>query len=172
MEPLLGPVAIWPYAKPHCERHRGPLDADGKCEVCEGRGLWSLDDQLEESDKAPIRPGLDWVIVGGESGSGARPMHPDWVRSLRDQCQTAGVPFLFKQWGEWCQESFFCTEQGAKTALYMDSNGDTRPAKFGARNGATTIQRVGKVAAGRNLDGRTWDEIPTSEHDESTGATL
>jgi protein gp37 len=44
---------------------------------------------------------LDWVIVGGESGPGARPMHPDWVRSIRDQCQEAGVPFFFKQWGEW-----------------------------------------------------------------------
>ncbi len=44
--------------------------------------------------------GIDWVICGGESGPGARPMHPDWVRSIRDQCVAAGVPFLFKQWGE------------------------------------------------------------------------
>jgi protein gp37 len=44
---------------------------------------------------------LDWVVVGGESGPSARPMHPDWARSLRDQCAAAGVPFLFKQWGEW-----------------------------------------------------------------------
>ncbi|MGB3432431.1 phage Gp37/Gp68 family protein [Achromobacter sp.] len=44
---------------------------------------------------------LDWVIVGGESGPGARPIHPDWARNLRDECQAAGVPFLFKQWGEW-----------------------------------------------------------------------
>lgn len=47
------------------------------------------------------RPGIDWVVVGGESGPNARPMHPDWVRSLRDQCADSGVPFLFKQWGEW-----------------------------------------------------------------------
>jgi len=46
-------------------------------------------------------PGLDWVIVGGETGPGARPMHPDWVRSVRDQCQEAEVPFFFKQWGGW-----------------------------------------------------------------------
>lgn len=46
-------------------------------------------------------PGLDWIIVGGESGSNARPMHPNWARSLRDQCAGAGVPFFFKQWGEW-----------------------------------------------------------------------
>lgn len=44
---------------------------------------------------------LHWVICGGESGPQARPMHPDWVRSLRNQCAEAGVPFLFKQWGEW-----------------------------------------------------------------------
>jgi protein gp37 len=44
---------------------------------------------------------INWVIVGGESGPGARPVHPDWVRSIRDQCVAAGVPFFFKQWGEW-----------------------------------------------------------------------
>ncbi|MBY0430173.1 MAG: phage Gp37/Gp68 family protein, partial [Rhodospirillales bacterium] len=49
----------------------------------------------------PPHARLDWVIVGGESGPKARPMHPDWARSLRDQCADAGVPFLFKQWGEW-----------------------------------------------------------------------
>lgn len=47
------------------------------------------------------RPGIDWVIAGGESGPGARPMHPAWVRSIRDQCAAAAVPFFFKQWGEW-----------------------------------------------------------------------
>src|SRR5690606_20331421 len=47
------------------------------------------------------RTSLDWVVVGGESGPNARPMHPDWARSLRDQCQAAGVAFLFKQWGEY-----------------------------------------------------------------------
>lgn len=47
---------------------------------------------------------IDWVIVGGESGPGARPMHPEWARSLRDQCTAAGVAFLFKQWGEWIPE--------------------------------------------------------------------
>lgn len=48
---------------------------------------------------AGYKPPLDWIIVGGESGQGARPMDPDWARSLRDQCAAAGVPFLFKQWG-------------------------------------------------------------------------
>ena len=63
--------------------------------------------------------GLDWVIVGGESGAGARPMDLEWVRSLRDRCTAAGVPFFFKQWG-----------------------------------GRTP------KAGGRELDGRTWDEMP------------
>lgn len=49
----------------------------------------------------PMHQTLDWVIVGGESGPNARPMHPDWARSLRDQCAAADVPFFFKQWGEW-----------------------------------------------------------------------
>jgi protein gp37 len=160
MEPLLGSVEIWRYATPHCERHPGKLDQDGKCTVCEGRGIWLSDEPLTEAQKAPVRPGLDWVIVGGESGPYARPMHPDWARSLRDQCSAAGVPFLFKQWGEWCPESVYGTEKAAKTAQYLSYNGEIRPAAFGARNGATTIQRVGKHAAGRMLDGQIWDGIP------------
>lgn len=76
---------------------------------------------------------LQWVIVGGESGPEARPMHPDWARSLRDQCVSAGVPFHFKQWGEWAPRAGFTDE---------------------------TTFRVGKRKAGRVLDGRTWDEWP------------
>lgn len=157
MEPLLGPVAIWPYTKPHCERHRGPLDDDGKCEVCDGRGLWSLGDQLDESEKAPIRPGIDWVIVGGESGPNARPMHPDWARSLRDQCQAAGVPFLFKQWGEWMPpESPTTKYPGREWRDVVDATGAVRPVSFvGDRviESSRQVVRVGKKAAGRLLDG-------------------
>src|SRR5690606_39843428 len=61
---------------------------------------------VEESGHAWIRPAIDWVVVGGESGPGARPMPPDWARSLRDQCVAAGVPFLFKQWGDWAPGRF------------------------------------------------------------------
>lgn len=77
------------------------------------------------------RPGIAWVIVGGESGPGARMMSPDWARDLRDECQNADVPFLFKQWGEWAPI-----------------------------NDKDTMQRVGKHRAGRELDGRTWDQYP------------
>lgn len=79
--------------------------------------------------------GLSWVIAGGESGPKARPAHPDWFRSVRDQCAAARVPFLFKQWGEWAPNPAF--------------DG------FGVQ-----VERVGKKAAGRKLDGRTHDGFP------------
>lgn len=90
-------------------------------------------------------PGLDWVICGGESGPGARPMHPDWARSLRDQCQAAGVPFFFKQWGEW---------------LPARSDGGTTEKLGKVLNGADEPWRVGKKAAGALLDGREWKQFP------------
>lgn len=80
--------------------------------------------------------GIHWWIAGGESGPNARPMHPDWARSLRDQCVAAEVPFFFKQWGEWMPEN--CV-----------------PPKPEVRS-----IRVGKARAGRLLDGREWNEFP------------
>lgn len=88
---------------------------------------------------------IHWVIAGGESGHGARPMHPDWARILRDQCQAAGVPFLFKQWGEY-------------TPYYEQVNTETGQLQLAEYTKG--MQRVGKKAAGRVLDGRTWDEFP------------
>lgn len=88
--------------------------------------------------------GIDWVIAGGESGHHARPMHPDWARSLRYQCQAAGVPFLFKQWGEWLPL------QTADEA----GNREIREAEN------IHWAKVGKHAAGRLLDGREWNEFP------------
>ena len=87
--------------------------------------------------------GISWVIAGGESGHGARPTHPAWFRSLRDQCQAAGVPFFFKQWGEFVSVS--------------EVAGDGPHHSF--PDGAT-VRRVGKKAAGRTLAGRTWDQFP------------
>ncbi len=149
MEPLLGPVHIWRWAAAHCERHPGALDPDGKCGVCESLGIWGIPgaDVLTDAEKAPIRPGLDWVIVGGESGPGARPMHPAWARDLRDQCAAAGVPFLFKQWGEW----------GPYDRSRTNSVGLAIPGSLDE-----PLQWFGKKLAGRLLDGRTWDEAPVS----------
>lgn len=89
---------------------------------------------------------IDWVICGGESGPKARPMHSDWARSLRDQCDTAGVPFLFKQWGEWLPES-----EGAL------GYGDCRAARW---PDGTVSRCVGKKTAGRQLDRRLHDAYP------------
>ena len=82
----------------------------------------------------PLDGRFHWIIAGGESGPGARPMHPDWARDLRDQCAAAGTPFLFKQWGEWA------------------------PRYDGV--GREYTLRVGKKSAGRLLDGVLHDGFP------------
>ncbi|BBZ65794.1 hypothetical protein MINS_12230 [Mycolicibacterium insubricum] len=114
---------------------------------------------------------LDWVVAGGESGPGARPMHPKWARDLRDQCQAAGIAYLFKQYGEWSPLG-----EPSSRHLVMTDDGNTYEAgdldwPDGPRRGEaqranfphhhpTFLYRVGKKAAGRELDGRTWDEYP------------
>jgi protein gp37 len=93
---------------------------------------------------------LNWVVVGGESGRGARPMQPAWARSLRDQCASAGVPFLFKQWGEWAPHYMLRAHSAGGPAVreeYFDGTG-------------VRMDRVGKKAAGRVLDGVTHDGYP------------
>ncbi len=118
---------------------------------------------------------LDWIVVGGESGPNARPMHTDWARSLRDQCASAGVPFLFKQWGEWAPRSGILTgggtdfseidpsctrwpnvirlgEHGHDTRISENCNDDMGEEIF--------MQKVGKKLAGRLLDGCLHDGYP------------
>lgn len=96
---------------------------------------------------------LDWVICGGETGSGARPMHPDWVRSLRDQCQAAGVPFFFKSWGEWMPSY----QTGATFEL---SRLKTDEVVMSGPGHGVVMKKAGKKAAGRLLDGQTWEQRP------------
>jgi len=101
-------------------------------------------------EKEPQNDVLNWVICGGESGHSARPMHPAWATSLRDQCQTAGIPFFFKQWGEWLPSS-----------QYRD--GDLERFHEKAQhsfNADTHCFWVGKHNAGRLLDGREWNGFP------------
>lgn len=104
---------------------------------------------------------LDWIICGGESGPHARPMHPDWARSLRDQCKAAGVPFLFKQWGEWAPCRY--EDRGWKfsdtphVTWWADQQ---RFVPFEPNIGQIGLKRVGKHAAGRLLDGRVHSEWP------------
>lgn len=93
-------------------------------------------------------PGISWVIVGGESGPGARPMHPQWVRSIRDQCQAAGVSFFFKQWGEWAPDCLCATKRAHRETPRPE------PGNPGV------MFRCGKRTAGRLIDGREWNEFP------------
>jgi protein gp37 len=148
-EPLLGPVNLW---------HRmDPADPNADCTFC-GAGWWDdegghplFDEENEDTGQWCLGPmqrhaHINWVVVGGESGPGARPMHPDWARTLRDQCTAAGVPYFFKQWGEW--------------APAVDLDPDRRERAPEQLAGQEYVCRVGKRAAGRELDGRTWDEYP------------
>lgn len=135
-EPLLGPVALRPFLQrgDHELREMDPMAA-------------AMLSQAEEKGSAWVRPGIDWVVVGGESGPGARPMHPDWPRSIRDQCQADRVPFLFKQWGEWLP------------VLGQSEGVPIRGKKHSFEDG-TFVGWVGKKSSGRRLDGRTWDQYP------------
>jgi protein gp37 len=105
-------------------------------------------------------PQLDWVVAGGESGTNARPMHPDWARALRDQCAANGVPFFFKQWGGWLPIDQWSFDRSLKqTAIHVsgariDDCTDEFPAD-GQR-----FACVGKTAAGRTLDGVLHDAMP------------
>lgn len=115
-------------------------------------------------------PLLDWVIVGGESGRNARPMHPDWARSLRDQCSEAQVPFLFKQWGEWAhvdrrdarEGDVWVIGEGMQSVPWRPDTEGAEAHRWGPHRDEI-MRRVGKKAAGRELDGRTWDEFPKGE---------
>lgn len=120
-EPLLGPLDLARWLS--TEDETNPFGDEGR------RGEYP-------------GPEIDWVIAGGESGRGARPSHPEWVRLLRNQCQAAGVPFFFKQWGEW-------------------RPGEVDENIYGAAAG--NMSKVGKKYAGRLLDGREWNEFPVAE---------
>lgn len=102
-------------------------------------------------DPDPSRTYLDWVICGGESGPGARPMHPGWARTLRDQCEVSGTAFLFKQWGAWVPAGEGIGILPPRQQYIGESDGD------GFRQ---VVSRVGKKAAGREIDGRLWDHYP------------
>lgn len=135
IEPMLGAIDltgfIWGRQQPCSEC---PKDVDCECGGTPTREL-------------PGEPALSWVIVGGESGPKARPMHPNWVRSIRDQCAAASVPFHFKQWGEWSP-----APQGATAATVCHRFPD-----------GELVFRVGKKVASRLLEGREHNEFPFGE---------
>jgi len=139
VEPMLGPIDLGLFGTiPHCTDNGGSYNLT--------------------ADR------INWVIVGGESGPDARPMHPDWVRSIRDQCLETDVPFFFKQWGEYAPvenvlNNWYLIEESnnpqRKNVGWVRSVGD--------EDNEAAVARVGKHRAGRLLDGREWNEYPVTD---------
>jgi protein gp37 len=161
-EPLLGPVnlnSIHEVFDDGC-LHTWESALDGK-----RFSPWVGDD---EDPMIPGFPKLDWVVAGGESGKGARPMHPDWARSLRDQCAAADVPFFFKQWGEWelaldrekddpdwrADYSNNYVDHGKSRWLNIEGGRGFHGERF------VVMRQVGKKRAGRLLDGVEHNGMP------------
>lgn len=136
-----GPAEVWRWPLPNfwpgvsVESRRYLYRLDRLREAPAAVRMVSFEPLLEDLGEVNLQ-GIGWAIAGGESGRGARPMHPDWVRSLRDQCVAAGVPFFFKQWGEWT------------------------PAISARRGADAYFIRAGKKHSGAVLDGREWREFP------------
>lgn len=139
IEPMLGPINLSPLHPPR----NALYENDDAVSLYALRGKSAY--QIPGSHWTEDFPKIDWVIVGGESGPKARPLEPNWVRSLRNQCQASGVPFHFKQWGEWAFEG----QAGADGKVWLWS--------FDAES----EQRVGKKRAGRLLDGIEHNGFPT-----------
>lgn len=176
-EPLLGPIDLFGKLDYHGHRPKLTYWLDGR----PGFG-----DPYTTSTGIQMRPlttgpKLDWVVAGGETGPNARTPHPDWFRTLRNQCAQAGVPFLFKQWGDWGpmwpldkDDHIITTRRGLGVTIANDGTvyqpGDLSypdGPRYGEavraghdRAHLTAMYRLGKKKAGRELDGRTHDEFP------------
>lgn len=220
-EPLLGPIdlARWLAIDWQCSFCQHFFTGKHKpvCPSCGKEGGWSGSHRFNgrgfaRNGAVPVQrgKGIDWVICGGESGPGARPLAPAWARSLRDQCNAAGVAYFFKQWGEWGMptDSLSALDwpyhpnhdrthwfdrrrcirpiESSWSDKYKDGIGAFSPPPFDlfqtpeyldqvarcpqetcriarkceGNSARAAVTRVGKKAAGRLLDGRTWDEVP------------
>lgn len=144
MEPLLGPVDLGSHLR-----------------------LPRMPERIVRPHSVPVAYmdviGLDWVIVGGESGPGSRAMSPAWVRSIRDQCQRAEVPFFFKQFGEYMPHAEVPEGVHSRGNVFVRGDGSLVPKTeflVPQSRDFEAMALVGKKAAGRVLDGRVWDEVP------------
>jgi protein gp37 len=175
-----------------CEPLLGPISLRGlqtfECSVCCRSGLWNNGRSIAAGDEVneywcqvcgaevPIEgctPGIGWVIAGGESGPGARPMHPAWARSLRDLCEAAAVPFFLKQLGEYSpylpmipddtRPDGRAPDWDRKPSAWVEEATGrtvTDEANVPITGSWQAVYRVGKKAAGRTLDGQTSDQYP------------
>jgi len=166
-QPLLGPVDLTSVAWPDIPNHRVDVL---RCGYWNREGVSGCGPSAELgaprggfTNHSDMPGPIDWVICGGESGPHARPMHPDWARGLRDQCVAAGVPFFFKQWGEWAPWWVADNIPRRNNAPYGEFH-DRQPSSWIddclCEEGSMTLYGVGKKAAGRMLDGREWNELP------------
>jgi protein gp37 len=151
-----------------CEPLLGVVDL----RIPELRGV--MDDPRFGGNFRDFNEALHWVICGGESGPKARPMHPAWARSLRDQCYAAGVPFMFKQWGEWLPLGQVygnndADEGNPDRQIQMEDNGCIAVGEGPWRSdyfqpnpklNPEVLERIGKTAAGRLLDGCLHHSFP------------
>lgn len=166
----LGPIRLPSWCDCGC---RQPA-AQARAEAAASPG-WLNPDQAEAG--VPLTLDVDWVTVAGQTGPTATPMHPDWVRHLRDQCLTHQVPFTFTAWGAWAPPDQVDTytrpttrgltgraPQGGHRGVYLDRDGRIR-----STNELTTfrlpadwvwVARVGPRNSGRTIDGQTWDQTP------------
>lgn len=169
-EPLLGPVDLDCIKIPGVVSPLDSLRCEAYADIKNGRHAGQ---RMYCGMKYGCGRGIDWIVAGGESGNGARPMHPNWARSLRDQCEAANVPFFFKQWGEWAPQA------GAVDGWVLGD--DPEVSRFDHRDWEDghwgepyrpawcddveddTVSRIGKRNAGRSLDGIEHNAMPGGE---------
>jgi protein gp37 len=170
-EPLLGPIDLSCWSEEGLEcgecQWRGredqakliedpPDDSHFNCPRCGEICAHTPLDELLGAER-----GINWLVCGGESGPGARPIHPDWARSLRDQCAAAGVPFFFKQWGEWGPGEIVADDRRYPTKQYFNGEWEECSDDWATeKDNGSILYRVGKKAAGRLLDGKEHNEYP------------
>ena len=186
-EPLLGPIQLSTGHTDYLKGWSTEPECCGQPEVYYGEGPDGYPEPIGEDCCGCPHPSqvqthaIDWVICGGESGQGARPMHPRWALDLQRQCEASGTPFFFKQWGEWLPWFYFMDasipdddeQTRYKTAIWWDGEWDYigHPGWWNVKDdyggGANHISepdqimgRVGKKRAGRSLEGKQYSQYP------------
>lgn len=167
-EPLLGPIEKLYHYLASNSIYKAEFWNDG---------AFDLHERLDGSITATCKDGtvyedgsdIHWVIVGGESGPGARPMHPDWARDIRYQCERMEIPFFFKQWGAWLPDGQFDSFRGKSTTSIRDWGGLSLEGEFRQHQHASPITReldvfkLHKKITGRLFDGEEWNQFPREE---------